>query len=419
MTIALWTIGLLLFGALVLLALLLRRSYGGGGGRVEGTIRDEFRMAREESARAARELREEVAGTQRSTTESLIRTLGELREAVDVRLKEIRESSEKKLDQMRETVDEKLQSTLEKRIGESFKQVSDQLEKVYRGLGEMQNLADGVGDLKRVLSNVKTRGTFGEIQLGAILEQIMTPEQYESNVTTKAGSSERVEFAIRLPGPDEDPKACIWLPIDAKFPQEDYLRLVDAAERGDPAGVQQYAKELALATRRSAKDIQDKYLDPPNTTDFAIMFMPTEGLYAEILRQPGLCEQLQREHRVVVAGPTTLSAVLSSLRMGFRTLAIEKRSSEVWRVLSAVKTEFGKFGSVMKKLKKQLAAASNTIDETSKRTRVMSQKLREVEVLPEAEAEQFLELPAGESPDFPEEDPEDDEAPRDDSQPDL
>jgi DNA recombination protein RmuC len=395
-TIALWIIGLFLLIVLGLICVLLRRTLGGAGGVAEKAIRDELRLAREESSRAARELREEVAGTQQKTTESLVKTLGELREAVDGRLREIRESNEKKLDQMRETVDEKLQSTLEKRIGESFKQVSDQLEKVYRGLGEMRNLADGVGDLKRVLSNVKTRGTFGEIQLGAILEQIMTSEQYETNVVTKKDSGERVEFAIRLPGPDKDPSACIWLPIDAKFPQEDYLRLVDAAERGDTEGVQAATQALARSAKSSAREIHDKYIDPPNTTDFAIMFMPTEGLYAEILRQPGLSEQLQRDHRVVVAGPTTLSAVLSSLRMGFRTLAIEKRSSEVWRVLSAVKTEFGKFGGVLQKLKKQLAAATNTIDETSKRTRVMSRKLREVEALPEAESEQLLELPSGE-----------------------
>jgi DNA recombination protein RmuC len=393
-TITLWIIGFLVLVVLVLLGLLIRRLSSVAGSGAERMIREELRIAREESSRAARELREEVAGTQQKTTESLVKTLGELREAVDGRLREIRESNEKKLDQMRETVDEKLQSTLEKRIGESFKQVSDQLEKVYRGLGEMRNLADGVGDLKRVLSNVKTRGTFGEIQLGAILEQIMTPEQYETNVVTKKGSGERVEFAIRLPGPDEDPEACIWLPIDAKFPQEDYLRLVDAAERGDTEGVHTATQALARAAKSSAREIHDKYIDPPNTTDFAIMFMPTEGLYAEILRQPGLSEQLQRDCRVVVAGPTTLSAVLSSLRMGFRTLAIEKRSSEVWRVLSAVKTEFGKFGGVLRKLKRQLAAAANTIDETSKRTRVMTRKLRDVEALPEAETEQLLELPA-------------------------
>ena len=380
----------------VILLLLLRRS--AGDGNAERTIREELRIAREESSIAARALREEVAGTQQKTTDSLVRTLGELKKAIDVSLKEIRESNEKKLDQMRETVDEKLQNTLEKRIGESFKQVSDQLEKVYRGLGEMQNLADGVGDLKRVLSNVKARGTFGEIQLGAILEQVLTPEQYDKNVETKRGSDKRVEFAIKLPGPEDDPRSCVWLPIDAKFPQEDYIRLVDASEKGDSSAVQQATQALARVAKSSAKDIHEKYIDPPHTTDFAIMFMPTEGLYAEILRQPGLCERLQREHRVVVAGPTTLSAVLSSLRMGFRTLAIEKRSSEVWKVLSAVKTEFGKFGGVLDKLGKQLDKAKHTVDLTGVRTRAMERKLHSVEALPEEETDSLLELPAGGEP---------------------
>lgn len=387
---------ILLLAGFIILLMLLRRSAGGGG--AEKTIREELRVAREESSRAARDLREEVAGTQQKTTDSLVKALGEMRQAIDDRLKEIRESNEKKLDQMRETVDEKLQSTLEKRIGESFKQVSDQLEKVYKGLGEMRNLADGVGDLKRVLSSVKARGTFGEIQLGAILEQVLIPEQYEKNVETKHGSGKRVEFAIRLPGPEDDPKACVWLPIDAKFPQEDYLRLVDAAEKGDSSAVQQATQALAGAAKSSARDIHDKYIDPPHTTDFAIMFMPTEGLYAEILRQPGLCEQLQREHRIVVTGPTTLSAVLSSLRMGFRTLAIEKRSSEVWKVLSAVKTEFGKFGGVLDKLGRQLETAKKTVDQTGVRTRAMERKLHSVEKLTDDETNRLLELPAGDEP---------------------
>jgi DNA recombination protein RmuC len=394
--IVLWIVGILSLLMIVILFVLLRRSSGGAGGSIDVTIREEFRAAREESSKAARELREEVAGAQQKTTDSLVKTLGELRESVDGRLREIRESNEKKLDQMRETVDEKLQSTLEKRIGESFKQVSDLLENVYKGLGDMQNLAADVGNLNRVLLNVKTRGTFGEYQLGAILEQILTPEQYEANVATKPGSAERVEFAIRLPGPDEDRRACVWLPIDAKFPQEDYVRLVDAAEKGDTAGVQKASAALARAATQSAKTIHDKYIDPPNTTDFAIMFMPTEGLYAEILRQAGLTEQLQREHRVVVTGPTTLSALLSSLRMGFRTLAIEKRSSEVWKVLSAVKTEFGKFGGVLQKLGKQLETAKHTVDQTEVRTRAMERQLRNVESLPEEETSELLELPSGE-----------------------
>jgi DNA recombination protein RmuC len=408
-TIVLYIAGALSLILLALLFVLLRRSSGGPGGSVGRTIREELRAAREESSRAARELREEVAGAQQKSTDSLVKTLGELRESVDTRLREIRESNEKKLDQMRETVDEKLQSTLEKRIGESFKQVSDLLENVYKGLGDMQNLAADVGNLNRVLMNVKTRGTFGEYQLGAILEQILTPEQYEANVATRPGSAERVEFAIRLPGPDEDPRACVWLPIDAKFPQEDYVRLVDASERGDSAGVQQASQALARSAIQSAKTIRDKYIDPPNTTDFAIMFVPTEGLYAEILRQAGLTEQLQREHRVVVTGPTTLSALLSSLRMGFRTLAIEKRSSEVWKVLSAVKTEFGKFGGVLDRLGKQLETAKRTVDQTGRRTRVMERKLRDVESLPEEETSELLDLPSGEVYMTAEEGTEDDE----------
>jgi DNA recombination protein RmuC len=395
-TIILWIVGVLSLLMLVFLFVLLRRTSGGAGGTNEKVIRDEFRIAREESSKAARELREEVAGAQRKTTDSLVKTLGELRESVEGRLREIRESNEKKLDEMRATVDEKLQSTLEKRIGESFKQVSDLLENVYKGLGDMQNLAADVGNLNRVLLNVKTRGTFGEYQLGAILEQILTPEQYEANVATKPDSAERVEFAIKLPGPDEDHSSCVWLPIDAKFPQEDYVRLVDAAEKGDAGGVQQASAALARAATQSAKTIHDKYIDPPHTTDFAIMFMPTEGLYAEILRQAGLTEQLQREYRVVVTGPTTLSALLSSLRMGFRTLAIEKRSSEVWKVLSAVKTEFGKFGNVLHRLGKQLDTAKRTVDQTEVRTRVMERRLREVESLPEEETRELLELPSGE-----------------------
>ena len=394
--IVLWVVGILSLFMLVVLFVLLRRSSGGAGGSVDRTIREEFRTAREESSKAARELREEVAGAQQKTTDSLVKTLGELRGSVEGRLREIRDSNEKKLDQMRETVDEKLQSTLEKRIGESFKQVSDLLENVYKGLGDMRNLAADVGNLNRVLLNVKTRGTFGEYQLGAILEQILTPEQYEANVATKPGSAERVEFAIKLPGPDEDRGACVWLPIDAKFPQEDYIRLVDAAEKGDTAGVQQASTALARAATQSAKTIHDKYIDPPHTTDFAIMFMPTEGLYAEILRQAGITERLQREHRVVVTGPMTLSALLSSLRMGFRTLAIEKRSSEVWKVLSAVKTEFGKFGGVLQKLGKQLETAKRTVDLTEVRTRAMERQLRNVESLPEEEASKLLELPPGE-----------------------
>ncbi len=398
-----------------------------GGGGTEKNIREDLRVAREESAAAARLLREEVAGSQKSTAgtmlgalevigkaqgellESVSRRIGELTESnekridglrstIDEKLKVMQEGNEKKLDQMRATVEEKLQDTLEKRLGESFRLVSDRLEAVQRGLGEMQTLATGVGDLKKVLTNVKTRGTWGEIQLGALLEQIMTAEQYGTNVQTKEGSADRVEFAIRLPGAEDYPGSCVWLPIDSKFPQEDYLRLVEASEAADPAAVLQATAALIKAVHSSAKDIRDKYIDPPRTTDFGIMFLPTEGLYAEVLRQSGEVERLQREYRVVVAGPTTLAAILSSLRMGFRTLAIEKRSSEVWKVLSAVKTEFGKFGEILGKVKKQLSAASNTIEQTGRRTRAMEKKLRDVEELPGAESSRLLELPSeGES----------------------
>ena len=413
-TLTLVLAGLLAIALIALLVLLLRRGGGAGDvGALERALRAELKDAREESAKAARALREEIAGGQKATTESLVNTLGELRagqaerleriegrvneltKTVNERLREIRESNEKKLEQMRATVDEKLQTTLEKRIGESFKRVSENLEAVYKGLGEMRSLADGVGDLRRVLTNVKTRGTWGEIQLGTILEQIMTESQYARNVATRPGSGERVEYAIRLPGPEDDPARVVWMPIDAKFPQEDYLRLVEASEAGDAEAVRQSLAALSRSVLTSAKEIRDKYLEPPHTTDFAIMFLPTEGLYAEVLRQGGLVDQLQRECRVVVAGPTTLAAILSSLRMGFRTLAIEKRSSEVWKILSAVKTEFGKFGNVLEKLGKQLDTAKKTVDETGRRTRAMGRRLRGVEELPEGETTQLLGLGEG------------------------
>jgi DNA recombination protein RmuC len=281
---------------------------------------------------------------------------------------------------------------LEKRLGESFKLVSERLESVQRGLGEMQSLAAGVGDLKRVLTNVKTRGTWGEVQLGAILEQILTPDQYEKNVKTREHSQDMVEYAIKLPGSGRDADSVVWLPIDSKFPQEDYQRLLAAAEAADSEAVEKACASLTRAILLAAKDISGKYLNPPRTTDFAIMFLPTEGLYAELLRQPGLTEKLQHDFRVVVAGPTTLAATLSSLRMGFRTLAIEKRSSEVWEILSAVKTEFGRFGEVLGKVRKQLAAAASTIDHTEVRTRAMERKLKSVEGLPAAQAEKLLGL---------------------------
>jgi len=284
-----------------------------------------------------------------------------LREKLEAQFKDIQKSNEQKLDEMRKTVDEKLHATLEQRLGESFKLISERLEAVHRGLGEMQNLATGVGDLKRVLTNVKARGTWGEIQLGAILEQILTPDQYAKNVQTKEDSRERVEFAIRLPGRNGDGDNPVWLSIDAKFPKEDYERLVDASANGDIEGTKQAADALIRGIEKCAKDISEKHVNPPMTTDFAIMFLPTEGLYAEVLRQPGMHDLLQQKYRIVAAGPTTLAAVLNSLRMGFHTLAIEKRSSEVWRILGAVKTEFGKFGDIIDKVKSQLTTVTNTL----------------------------------------------------------
>lgn len=327
-------------------------------------------------------------------TESNRSSLDRIRTTFDARVKELQTGNEKKLEEMRKTVDEKLHQTLEKRLGESFKLVGDQLEAVHKGLGEMQQLATGVGDLKKVLTNVKARGTWAEVQLGAILEQFLTSDQFEQNVGVRENSLERVEYAVRLPGPKNDPARCVWLPIDSKFPQEDFIRLQEAAERGEPDAVAAAAKALSNRVRSEAKDIHDKYVNPPETTDFAIMYLATEGLYAEVLRNSTLVEELQRKYRVVLAGPTTLAAILSSLRMGFQTLAIEQRASEVWRVLGAIKTEFGKFGDVLDKVKKQLNTASRTIDKTGVRTRAIERKLRSVEQLPAVEASQVLALPA-------------------------
>ena len=282
-----------------------------------------------------------------------------------------------------ETVDEKIQKTLEERLGQTFKIVSDQLQAVQKGLGEMQNLASGVGDLKRVLDNVKTRGVLGEIQLGNILEQIMAPNQYEANVKTKRGSNDHVEFAIKLPGKDDEGQE-VYLPIDAKFPQEDYHKLQLAYESGNTDEIELYTKAMVNGIKRFAKDIRDKYIDPPNTTDFGIMFLPIEGLYAEIVRQTDLLEQLQREYKIIITGPTTLAAMLNSLQMGFKTLAIQKRSSEVWRILGAVKTEFGKFGGVLEKAQKKINEANNELDKlVTTRTNVINRKLRDVQELPE------------------------------------
>ena len=295
-----------------------------------------------------------------------------------------------RLEQMRQTVDERLTSTLEQRLGESFKQVSERLEQVHKGLGEMQTLAAGVGDLKQVLTNVKTRGTWGEVQLGMLLEQIMTPEQYEANVACKLGCAERVEFAIRLPGQPGRDGEVVWLPIDAKFPVEDYQRMLDAQDKGDLAGMDAALKALEARIKASAKDIQTKYLDPPRTTDFAIMFLPTEGLYAEVLRRPGLVESLQGNFRVLVTGPTTLGALLNSLQMGFRILTVEKRSSEVWQLLGAVKTQFGQFGGLLEKVHKKLDQASTTIEDAARKSRTIERSLRTVQELPGDAASSLL-----------------------------
>ncbi len=372
--------------------------------RLEG-MRQEVSSGLRAASDALAKILEEMGKGHRSQLDGMTRQLTEftdsnrqaldrIRDTLDVRVKGLQEGNERKLEEMRRTVDEKLHDALEKRLGESFKLVSDRLEAVHKGLGEMQNLATGVGDLKRVLTNVKARGTWAEVQLGAILDQILTPEQFDKNVCVKADSSERVEYAVRLPGPKDDPETCVWLPIDSKFPQEDYLRLQDAAEKADPREVQAAIEALARTVRTAAKDIHDKYVSPPNTTDFGIMFLATEGLYAEVLRQPALVGDLQQQYRVVVAGPTTLAAILSSLRMGFQTLAVEQRAAEVWRVLGAIKTEFAKFGDVLERVKRQLTTASRTIEETGVRSRAMERKLRSVERLPEAEAAGILALAA-------------------------
>jgi len=407
---------------MIVLLVHLSRVFQGAGRE----LREELRMGREEALNAAKNLREEVSSGMKSANDSLSKTLEgmaklqqtqldgvtkqlkeftdsnqrameRIRTTFDARVKELQEGNEKKLEEMRKTVDEKLHDTLEKRLGESFKLVSERLEAVQKGLGEMQNLATGVGDLKRVLTNVKVRGTWAEVQLGAILEQILAPGQYDKNVRVKAETSEVVEYAVRLPGPSDQPETCIWLPIDSKFPQEDYVRIQEAAEKSDADAVQKATDALLRTIRTAAKNIHDKYVNPPSTTDFGIMFLATEGLYAEVLRQPTLVDDLLRQYRVVVAGPTTLAAILSSLRMGFQTLAIEQRAVEVWKVLGAVKTEFAKFGEVLDKVKRQLNTASRTIEQTGVRTRAMERKLRSVEQLPEEEAIKVFELPpAGE-----------------------
>ncbi len=420
-------IALMAVAIIILLASLIRRTGSSGNhtremlekaaDRTERAVREEIAANREETDRNARLAREEVSATLKSVNDSVIKSmsgmadlqrqqmdsfssrlstltesnqekLDGLKAAVEEKLKALQDDNALRLEQMRATVDEKLQGTLEKRLGESFKQVSERLEQVYRGLGEMQNLASGVGDLKRMLTNVKTRGTWGEVQLGAMLEQVLTPDQYEANVATKDGG-ERVEYAVRFPGRGDEGEP-LWLPVDAKFPLEDYQRLLDAQEKADADGAETAAKQLETRIKQCAGDISKKYLNPPRTTDFGILFLPTEGLFAEVLRRPGLSETIQRQHRVIIAGPTTLWSILNSLQMGFRTLAIEKRSSEVWNLLSAVKTEWTKYGAILAKVHKKLGEASNTIEEAQKRTRVIGRKLKDVQELPSGEESTIL-----------------------------
>ncbi len=391
-----------------------------GQGRTESMIREEMAKGREELSRTAREQRQEltaafatlgdsvvqrmkdVAGIQKAQLEAMSTVIGRLADSNEKKLEALRVTVEgklqamqadnaKQLEQMRLTVDEKLQGTLEKRLGESFKQVSERLELVHKGLGEMQTLATGVGDLKKVLTNVKTRGTWGEVQLGALLEQVLGPDQFATNVATKDGG-ERVEFAIKLPGQGTEASEVVWLPIDAKFPIEDYQRLIDAQELGDLAGVETAGKQLESRVKACAGDICRKYLNPPRTTDFAILFLPIEGLFAEVIRRTGLTEAIQREWRIVIAGPTTLWSILSSLQMGFRTLAIQKRSSEVWNLLAAVKTEWGRYGDVLEVVQKKLQQASETIGKVQVRSRAVGRKLKEVQELPVGEAAALLAL---------------------------
>ena len=418
---------LLVLAGFILLIVLIRRKPDDvvtklqeGVAALEKVIKNEIAANRKETALGAQQARQELGSAVKSSSESIqqrmvenIRIqkdqldsfskqlmamaklneekLGAMRQTIETQLRAIQEDNTQKLEQMRATVDEKLQTTLEKRLGESFKQVSERLEQVYKGLGEMRTLATGVGDLKKVLTNVKTRGTWGEIRLSHILEQILTPDQYDVNVATKKNSNDRVEFAIKLPGQDADKEKIVWMPIDSKFPQEDYQRLLDARDAADKELSEKSIKNLAIRIKAEAKYIREKYIDPPHTTDFGIMFLPTEGLYAEVLRQPGLCDTLQRDYRIVVTGPTTLAALLNSLQMGFRTLAIEKRSSEVWELLAGVKTEFGKFGDVLARTKQKLKEASNTIGQAEVRTRAIERKLRKVQETPQPDASGLIE----------------------------
>jgi DNA recombination protein RmuC len=376
--------------ALLIYAHLRRQKEGRSEALIKEMLSAQFKENRQELSEALRQNREELTRQVKDNREELANSLKNLTDTMALRQGELIKSTEAKLEKMRETVDEKLHKTLEERLGQSFKLVSERLEAVQKGLGEMQNLASGVGDLKKVLSNVKTRGVLGEIQLGNILEQIMAPEQYEANVKTKKGSNDHVEFAIKLPGKDDLGQE-VYLPIDAKFPQEDYVRLQTAYDSADLAGIDSASKALSASIKKFAKDIRDKYIDPPHTTDFGIMFLPLEGLFAEVVRQPELVAILQREYKIIVTGPTTLAAMLNSLQMGFKTLAIQKRSSEVWQILGAVKTEFTKFGGVLEKARKKISEADDELEKlVTTRTNVMLTKLRKVEELPSAESQQLL-----------------------------
>ncbi len=346
----------------------------------QGNLTMQLQSISEGNARRLTEVRETLDGQ-----------LTRVREALNQQLEQLSTKNETKLDEMRRTVDEKLQTTLEKRLGESFKQVAERLEQVHKGLGEMQTLAQGVGDLKHLLSNVKTRGTFGEAQLGSLLEQVFVAEQFAAQVATVPGSKNVVDYAIRLPGRSDD-GVPVWLPIDAKFPTEDYERLLDAQERADPLAAEIAAKGLEARIKLEAKSMAEKYVSPPHTTDFAILFLPSEGLYAEVLRRPGLMDSLQRDYRVTLSGPTTLLAMLNSLQMGFRTLALEQRSSEVWQVLGAVKTEFGRFGEFVSKVKSQAETVVKTLELADTRTRAVNRKLKDIDALTEVQAQELLPL---------------------------
>jgi len=417
-----WMVAAVVVAALLIMAIF--RRYAGKAATQEDPLlklddklerlERELRYAISESSRTDRqELSQSMAQLQQTLTEQLAlmqgtlntqlqalgegnaRRMGEVRDTLDQQLQQLQKTNAAKLDEMRQTVDEKLQTTLEARLSESFKQVAERLEQVHQGLGHMKTLAQGVGDLQRVLSNVKTRGIFGEVQLEALLEQVLTIEQYGKQVETKPRSNQRVDFAIKLPGRSEDGTA-VWLPIDAKFPREDYERLLDAQDRADPIAAEASAKAMESRIRQEAKSIAESYLAPPHTTDFAILFLPVEGLYAEVLRRPGLMDSLQRDYRVTLAGPTTLLAILNSLHMGFRTLALEKQASEVWKVLGAVKTEFDRYGEWVAKVREQVQKAADTLDRADTRSKQMRRVLKGVEALPEAEA--LARLPLGPDP---------------------